>query len=292
MSLNNIIHLLYRKNYKIIFLNYFKKFVFSNKFSINLFRLLFFRNKIDYQYKYIVDKKIYKIFVNTNDLRLANILFFNSQINKILFAKRAQEEFNLDYFFDFGGNYGEFSLVCSNFYKKVFYFEPNPLCVHYFKKTLKKECCNNVAVFNAAVVNTKTKFSFLELSDDTGSSEIKKKNSNKCIKVENFHAKKIFESINVKNTFFMKVDTEGSEGLIINDFIDFYKKKFKFIIMFENNLSKKNIKKLMNFINSNNLNFYCLEHYKNYLCSASKFMTGSSKGEYVLSNFDLKNYFY
>lgn len=85
------------------------------------------------------------------------------------------------------------------------------------------------------------------------------------------------------------MDIEGSENLVIEEFIGFFKNNFEFIFMFENNLSLENIEKLREFIKNNNLSIYFLKHYSDELEVSDQIKHKDRSGEYLLSNISLKS---
>ena len=85
------------------------------------------------------------------------------------------------------------------------------------------------------------------------------------------------------------MDIEGSENLVIEEFIGFFKNNFEFIFMFENNLSLENIEKLRDFIKNNNLFIYFLKHYSDELEVSDQIKYKDTSGEYILSNISLKS---
>ena len=99
----------------------------------------------------------------------------------------------------------------------------------------------------------------MDVGENSGSSAISINSTSKTIKVETIDISAIFRSFDLKKKIFIKMDIEGSENLVIEEFIDFYKNNFDFICMFENNLSLENVKKLEEFIENKNLFVYFLK---------------------------------
>lgn len=228
--------------------------------------------------------------MDTNDLRAIKLCINNSQLNKFRLIVTLQEKLKFDYFYDFGGNFGEFSVVASDLFEKVYYFEPNPNCVFYLKKTLTETNIDNLIIYEKAIVkNSSTNFTYLEVGENSGSSTILNDHTSNTIKVDIINISEIFGSFDKKKKFFIKMDIEGSENLVIEEFIGFYKNDFNFIFMFENNLSLENIEKLRKFIKNNNLFIYFLKHYSDKLQVSDQVEYKNTSGEYILSNINLKN---
>jgi len=285
----NFILLILNKNYKIILLNYLLLLVTKYNFIQKLLKFFISTDSNILRYKFKIYDKSYLCLMNSNDLRAIKLYFNNTQINKLKLIVALQEKFKFDYFYDFGGNYGEFSIVSADIFEKVYYFEPNPDCVFFLKKTLKEIFIDNLIIYEKAIVKNSTNFTYLKVGKNSGGSRIFDNSMNDAIKVETINISEIFNSFDKKKNFFIKMDIEGSEDLVIEEFIGFYKNDFNFILMFENNLSLENIEKLMEFIKNNNLFIYFLRHYSDKIHLSDQVEYKNTKGEYILSNINLQN---
>ena len=278
------------KNYKIILINYLKLLIHKYNFIQKLIKFFISTESNILRHKFKIYDKSYLCLMNSNDLRAVKLYFHNAQINKLKLIVTLQEKFKFDYFYNFGGNYGEFSIVSANIFEKVYYFEPNPDCVFFLKKTINEIFINNLIIYEKAIVkNSSTNFTYLEVGNNSGGSRISDFSMNNTIKVETMNISEIFNSFDKKKKFFIKMDIEGSENLVIEEFIGFYKNDFNFIFMFENNLSLENIEKLRKFIKNNNLFIYFLKHYSDKLQVSDQVEYNNTNGEYILSNINLKN---
>ena len=289
-KLKNFILSLLNKNFKIIFSNYLRNNLKKKKLIFKLIKFFLSKNSNTLRYKFKVFNRSFLCLMDPNDLRVISLFIYNSQLNKFRLLVKLQEKFKFDYFYDFGGNYGEFSIVSLDLFEKVHYFEPNPNCVFYLKKTLKESGQDNLVIYEKAIVKSCSEsFTYLEVSENSGSSSISVNPANNKIKVDTINISEIFNSFDLKKKFFIKMDIEGSENLVIEEFIDFYKNNFEFIFMFENNLSLENIEKLREFIKNNNLSTYFLKHYSDELEVSNQIKHKDTSGEYILSNINLKN---
>jgi len=289
-KLKNFILSLLNKNFKIIFSNYLLNFLLKKNLIFKLIKFFLPKDLNTLRYKFKVFNRSFLCLMDPNDLRAIRLYVNNSQLNKFKLLVKLQEKFKFDYFYDFGGNYGEFSIVSADLFEKVHYFEPNPNCVFYLKKTLKESGQDNLVIYEKAIVkNFSENVTYLEVGDNSGSSSISDNPENNAIKVDTINISKIFNSFDLKKKIFIKMDIEGSENLVIEEFIGFFKNNFEFIFMFENNLSLENIEKLRDFIKNNNLFIYFLKHYSDELEVSDQIKYKDTSGEYILSNISLKS---
>ena len=289
-KLKYIFSLILNKNFKVIFSNYLHNFLIKKKLIFKLFQFFFSRGSDTLKYNFKIFNRNFFCFMDSNDLRAIKLCINNSQLNKFRLIVTLQEKLKFDYFYDFGGNFGEFSVVASDLFEKVYYFEPNPNCVFYLKKTLTETNIDNLIIYEKAIIkNSSTNFTYLEVGENSGSSTISNDHTSNTVKVDIINISEIFGSFDKKKKFFIKMDIEGSENLVIEEFIGFYKNDFNFIFMFENNLSIENIEKLRKFIKNNNLFIYFLRHYSDKLQVADQVEYKNTSGEYILSNINLKN---
>lgn len=278
------------KNYKVIFYNYLQNFLTKRNLVFKILKYLLSKGSNKLIYKFKIFNRSFLCLMDPNDLRAVKLYINNSQLNKFRLIVRLQEQLNFDYFYDFGGNYGEFSIVSADLFEKVYYFEPNPNCVFYLKNTIKETGINNLIIHEKAIVNSSSKsFTYLKIGENSGNSTISTDPRNNSIKVDTINILEIFNSFNQEKKIFIKMDIEGSENLVIKEFVGFFKNNFKFIFMFENNLSLENIEKLSQFIKNNNLFIYFLKHYSDELEVFDHVKYMDTSGEYILSNIRLKN---
>ena len=195
----NFILLILNKNYKIILLNYLLLLVTKYNFIQKLLKFFISTDSNIIRYKFKIYDKSYLCLMNSNDLRAIKLYFNNTQINKLKLIVALQEKFKFDYFYDFGGNYGEFSIVSADIFEKVYYFEPNPDCVFFLKKTLKEIFIDNFIIYEKAIVKNSTNFTYLKVGKNSGGSRIFDNSMNDAIKVETINISEIFNSFDKKN---------------------------------------------------------------------------------------------
>ena len=184
-KLKKIYSFFLKRKFKIIFLNFLRHKIRVNNFYYLIFKFLISKGSKTIRYEFSIFNKSYYCLMDSNDVRALNITLFNAQKNKLRLIVRLQEKFKLDYFYDFGGNYGEFSIVAVDIFEKVHYFEPNPNCVFYFKKTLREKNIDNIVIYEKAVVkNFFGNFANLKISRNSGESKIVDKSINNTLKVE------------------------------------------------------------------------------------------------------------
>ncbi len=117
-----------------------------------------------------------------------------------------------NFFIDVGANYGTYSIYFSKNFKKIFSIEAAPRIY----ELLKFNCENlkNVSTINCAVANNKlSKFFYIDYKN-FGANSLIKKRYNKIIKVKCNSLDNLIKN-NVINNSFVKIDTEGSEILVL-----------------------------------------------------------------------------
>lgn len=202
-KLKNFILPLLKKNFKIIFSNYLRNNLKKKNLIFKLIKLFLSKSSNTLRYKFKVFNRSFLCLMDPNDLRVISLYVYNSQLNKFRLLVKLQEKFKFDYFYDFGGNYGEFSIVSADLFKKVHYFEPNPNCVFYLKKTLKESGQDNLVIYEKAIVKSFSEsFTYLEVGENSGSSSISANTTNNTIKVDTINISEIFNSFDQKKKNF------------------------------------------------------------------------------------------
>jgi FkbM family methyltransferase len=197
---------------------------------------------------FTLENRKYEIVTNKYDLR-SYLIKDGKQNHKIFFLKKFLKK---GYFFDIGTNYGEFSLVLSEYQKKVFCFEPNFINYECLKETFKN--FNNVSLFDDAVSNQigRQKMPIKLMSSGSSSLNSNTNIENKIYSMNDFgnsfNVSKEINLVKLSNFFLnsipieeniinIKIDVEGHENNILEDLLTFKDlEKKSFFIIFEYNI--------------------------------------------------------
>tara|TARA_B100000029_G_scaffold17184_1_gene17617 strand:- start:2622 stop:3398 length:777 start_codon:yes stop_codon:yes gene_type:complete len=163
------------------------------------------------------------------------------------------ENYNIedsDTIIDIGSHIGTFSLLVSQFCNKgkIFCYEPMPDNFQYLLSNLKLNQVKNIFPFNLAVSSDSSKLDMFFNTDQSGHSIFS--NNNKKITVDSISLKQIFDDNDIKKCKLLKLDCEGSEYQIIENFPTDYFNRIENIAMeyhladSKPELGKKLIKKL------------------------------------------------
>jgi len=109
---------------------------------------------------------------------------------------------------DIGGCIGTTALPYSRLYSKVYAFEPNPESFSFLQENIQQNNCNNITAFNLALSDRHYK----------GISERYGNNSGMVIFRENAVGSvesSTLDDQNIENVDFIKIDTEGTEYLVL-----------------------------------------------------------------------------
>jgi len=120
---------------------------------------------------------------------------------------------------DIGANIGLFTVyAASRTQNAVYAFEPSPGNFEAFKQNIRANRLNNVIPFQAAVSNVSGIEQFFDSAENPVSCTLKSASSRtagKCIEVRSTTLQDIIDSNNLERIDFLKMDCEGSEGLIL-----------------------------------------------------------------------------
>jgi FkbM family methyltransferase len=120
---------------------------------------------------------------------------------------------------DIGANIGLFSVYAATRTQNAVYaFEPSPGNFETFKQNIRANRLSNVIPFQVAVSNVSGIEQFFDSTRDPVSCTLKSVSpgtAEKCIEVRSMTLQEIMDSNNLEQIDFLKMDCEGSEGLIL-----------------------------------------------------------------------------
>tara|TARA_B110000208_G_scaffold191711_2_gene259723 strand:- start:3347 stop:4123 length:777 start_codon:yes stop_codon:yes gene_type:complete len=151
---------------------------------------------------------------------------------------------------DIGANIGTHSIILSNYFLKVYSFEPQIDNYNILLKNIKINNCKNIISFNKGLsnkeANLKMKCFDKNKKNNIGAIGISKDIDKGCESIKTI----TLDSLNINNINFIKIDIEGHE---YQAFLGGLKtlKKNKPTIIFEEHNYNSNIFKLLNSLNYN-----------------------------------------
>jgi len=139
-------------------------------------------------------------------------------------------------FIDVGGHIGTQSLPYSKIFKNVIAFEPNKKSYNFFYENIKLNNIDNIIVYNKGVYNKNTYCKVVQHSDvNSGCFYIKECDKQDINSIEVIK----LDDLNINNVDFIKIDTEGSELLVLEGAIELIS-KYKPVIQVETNYTSEN----------------------------------------------------
>ena len=128
------------------------------------------------------------------------------------YLNKLAEEGSSDFLIDIGANIGLTSCQVGNRFKKVFCFEPNPLCVNILRTNLAISLNEKkVKIFNFALGDNDGEFDLYVPKHNWGGAFIKNNNDYSDVILGK---KDGFEKINKDNYFFKKIQVKNSENTL------------------------------------------------------------------------------
>lgn len=163
-----------------------------------------------------------------------------------------------DVVIDIGANLGVFTIFAARKTKnKVFSFEPFSENVKKLKDNLEINAITNV-IYNEIAVTDKIGYSYLTTNGTSAGLYLTKKittNNGNFAKISTTSLSDIFDKYNLKNVGFLKMDCEGSEGIILHSTPERYLRKInKIVIEFHDNRSELNHNEIIDLLK--NLGFH------------------------------------
>lgn len=144
---------------------------------------------------------------------------------------------------DVGANVGIFSLFAATKTHNIVYaIEPFPDNFNYLKRNVHTNGLENIKIYNIALCD-KIGCTDLFIDDESGGHLLNPivGNSKKCIEVSTTTLKQFMDKNNIQHIDFLKLDCEGSEGLILESTpIEYLKKIEKIAMEFHDNASPLN----------------------------------------------------
>tara|TARA_A100001011_G_scaffold37995_1_gene35984 strand:- start:552 stop:1424 length:873 start_codon:yes stop_codon:yes gene_type:complete len=145
---------------------------------------------------------------------------------------------------DGGSNIGNHSIVFSQYFKKIYSYEPHP--INYLINKINTKSFKNIEVFNYALGDKKKKSVLFEDPKGMGghsflktsiSNKLKKKHTVKMITLDSLKHR-------LKNIFLIKLDVENYEFQVLKGGLSFIS-KYRPIIIYECKIGNENINKLL-----------------------------------------------
>ncbi|GIW67111.1 MAG: hypothetical protein KatS3mg095_1009 [Candidatus Parcubacteria bacterium] len=159
-------------------------------------------------------------------------------------------------FLDVGAHIGKYSILFSDFYDKIYAFEPEPSNFEILKLNIElNNLQNKITPLNLAVSDKNGEIEFF-ISKYSVTHSIVKNETGKSIKVKSISLDNFFKEykIKVEDVILIKIDVEGAEDLVLKGMMDSFNKfKGRLIIeIWENNIDSK--KFIENFLKERSFN--------------------------------------
>ena len=160
---------------------------------------------------------------------------------------------NGDVVVDIGAHIGDFSIFASlNSAKNIFSYEPDPNTFKLLKQNINSNNIKNIKYINLAVSDKNGECNFYINKIDGGSSFFRTTDSPKNIKVKSITLADIFTQNKISTIDFLKIDCEGSEGLIFKKATKNTLDRINQISLeYHNNVSILKSKKIMEILRKN-----------------------------------------
>lgn len=131
---------------------------------------------------------------------------------------------------DLGANIGAFTCYVASDAKKVYCYEPDPRNFKLIKRNISLNGFKNVSAHCLAVWSKSCKQTlFVNSSATSSNSMIQKDNKDSSVEIDCITLKQIFDKNNILNCNLIKIDTEGAEYEILENFPYFDKIETMFI---------------------------------------------------------------
>jgi FkbM family methyltransferase len=176
------------------------------------------------------------VFLNDGDATFLYFfgVLFGDEINIIKFLIKNLKE--NDIFYDIGANYGFYTLLSQEFITngEIHVFEPNPNIFQLLKENSRLDIFKNTFLNKLALSdkNGESEFYNLDIKGHSGASSLIKYDHFKKYEIIKVKTMKLDDYIsNYKPPNLIKIDTEGSENLILKGGLNLIKKFRPIIIM-------------------------------------------------------------
>jgi FkbM family methyltransferase len=226
---------------------------FCDRLKINLFALLqiflkpiqIINRNLYFKVRYAMVYSLYKnIIIELNNKKFK--VRDDIDLMTVLADEKIDNFFkeNGKIFLDIGAHIGKYSILYSDYFKKIYAFEPEPNNFECLKENIKlNNLENKIIPLNLAVAD-KNGFVDFFISSYSVTHSLVKKETDKKINVECISLVEFFYkyNINPSDVSLVKIDVEGAENLVIKGLEEnFDKLRCKFIIeIWGNNLENKN----------------------------------------------------
>jgi FkbM family methyltransferase len=246
------------ENIQDLILNIYPFFSMSPEYGRNLFQkkfLKFYKNQK--KNKEIIfklnrfDKLYFPYFKTGNTHTLGLFAYHEHNIFLFYFLKR----FNYKYVADIGANIGLHTIILSKFGYRVDSYEPDPDHFKILKKYVKKNNCKNVKLFNKAVFDSVKTLNFTKVLNNPAANHIAGQKPLAYGPLKNIKIKTVDVNNIIQKYDLVKLDAEGSEGLIIENISQSQLKKTDIIVEIS---GLENAKKIFNHCKKNKI--YVFSH--------------------------------
>ena len=186
----------------------------KSKFYLSFLKKKFLEKEINQLAKKYIKERYIRLATISYDgiANYTNIYgFYENEIINIL-SKILKKNNITNVFLDVGANYGTYSVYLSKYFKKVMAFEADPRI--YKLLDFNTENFPNINCLNYAVSDSKGSKKFYIDFKNFGANSLIKKRFNKTIKVKSNTLDKLVKKQTLNNSF-VKIDTEGSEILVL-----------------------------------------------------------------------------
>lgn len=154
---------------------------------------------------------------------------------------------------DIGAHIGSFSIFASlQNAQQIYAYEPDRSTYDILEKNILNNNIKNIKAINVAITDKIGKAKFF-LSENNGGSSIFNNKNGKLIDVQSIKLDDIFKQNKINKIDFLKIDCEGSEGLIFMSTKDkTWNKINKISLEYHNNVSPLNNNQLIKILEGNN----------------------------------------
>lgn len=157
---------------------------------------------------------------------------------------------------DIGANVGIFSIFAYfNGASKIISYEPDPTSFKDLRRNIKINNIDNIKAINLAITNKKGLIEFYTYIDNGGNSVFNNNKIGNKINVQSIKLIDIFEQNKIDKIDFLKIDCEGSEGLIFSSTNKkIWSKINKIALEYHDNVSPINHLQIIKILKRNNFN--------------------------------------
>lgn len=184
----------------------------------------FIKKKFLYKFFKKITKKSLNLFLRGGDIiSVSPQIFGVHEEDLTIYLNKLAEDGSSDFFIDIGANIGLTSCQVGNRFKKVYCFEPNPLCVNILKTNLAIALNDKkVDIFDFALGDNDSEFDLYVPKNNWGGAFVKNNNE---YSDEVLREKDGFKDFNKNNYLIQTVQVKNSEIVFANLFSSLISKK-------------------------------------------------------------------